>query len=271
MFPLRLKTFISIALVVFTAFSTTGCQLIEEVEVETVKKPPKVIPSIQNARSIAEIDHALEKIIQGKDAQIKVETLLNGWGRFGDWYDLAVVKYLWEHWPSYSSDRNVDSERLLPIVITRIEDQPELNRQVYWYTQWKYGVWDFARLCKQVSNTVAHRMIEGEEFHRIMYIASVTNQPNKVLVVDWENLFPLWHFSSLQFLALRPFLRYDDELGHYVIDETASKEHRYLDASKQKATPRKTPLPGWSHPVVPSPPHTDTMCLYCWTKPKGTK
>jgi len=255
MFPSLSKKTNSLILVVFFALFSMGCQLFREVPVETVQKLPKAIPSIQNARSIAEIDHALEKITHSEDAQTKVEMLLNGWGRFGDWYDLAVVKYLWEYWPSAYGDSNADSERLIPIVKSRIADRPELNRQVYWYTQWKYGVWNFSRLCKHIANTTTSCVtIGGEEFPRILFIAGVTNEPDKVLLADWDNLFAHWHFSSLQFLALRPFLRYDDQLGYYVIDADANKEQRYLEPSMQQATPRQKPLPDWSQPIVPTSP-----------------
>jgi hypothetical protein len=44
----------------------------------------------------------------------------------------------------------------------------------------------------------------------------------------------------------RPFLKYDHNLGRYIVDKAAKDENRYLTQEDQTASPRPTPLPNWS-------------------------
>jgi hypothetical protein len=234
----------------------SGCQFIDLNGAEV--REPKSVAWVADCRSIPEVDAALAKLIKGKDAQANVEALLNGWGKHGDWYDLAVVKFLWEHWPSGYGDADVEAQRLIPIVKARIEAKPELNRQIYWYTQWRYGLVRFSDLCDYVSKySLPCVRVDGEEFRQIMYIASLTDDPQKVTSAEWNDIPSHRYISSLEFLSGRPFLKYDDTLGHFVVDAEAIKNNRYLNPLVQNPTPRKTPLPNWSNSVIPSPPQKE--------------
>jgi hypothetical protein len=209
---------------------------------------------VEKSRSIHEVDNVLSQLLAEREAQTKIEALLTGWGKYGDWYDLTVVKFLWERWPSWYSEGDVDSERLIPIIQSRIRSKPELNRQVYWYVQWKYDPLEFPELCRRITPAYSafhDKSVPGQEFPKILYIASLTNEPEKILSANWDKLYLHWHLCALEFLSLRSFLKYDINQGYYVIDSDAFKKHRYLDTSQQTPTQRSTPLPNWSSAPIP--------------------
>lgn len=232
-----------------------GCTILENMPL-TAYRPARneaLLERLAEARSIEEIEQSLELLVTDESAQANVETLLSGWGKYGSWHDLQVVIFLQKCWPSaYGHWENLDAKPLIPIIQSRIRENPELNRQLYWFEQWRWGPMDFPRYCNDLTNgTIFDVVVGGEEFIPLMRVSGAMNDSYYLLSADWENLAGKMWTAQLHFLSKRPFLRYDDQLGHYVVDAEAMREGRYLARDVQQATERPTPLPDWDHPMIP--------------------
>ncbi|MCA9069832.1 MAG: hypothetical protein KDA84_12955 [Planctomycetaceae bacterium] len=236
----------------------SGCGLLESISLSD--HPPqannRMFVRLRQARSIEEINQTLEQLVTDEFAQANAEHLLSNWGREDDWYDLSVMIFLQEYWPSAYGHQTLDAKPLIPIVQNRIREKPELNRQFYWYLQWRWGPFDFPRFCRDVSHYVAASpYVGGEDFIPLMRICGAVHSEDyyrlHVLTTDWDVLGRTLCFAQMEFLTNRPFLRYDDKLGCYRVDWEAKREGRYLKPEDQRATPRLTPLPEWSHAVIP--------------------
>ncbi len=235
-----------------------GCTLLEKMPLKTFRPPTHeaLLEHLAEARSVDEIEQSLELLVTDESAQANIEKLLSGWGKYGSWHDLRVVIFLQKYWPSaYGHWENLDAEPLISIIQARIREKPELNRQFYWYSQWRFGPFDFSHYCNHLTNVPIHGVaVEGEDFIPLMRVSGAMNDSHYVLSADWENLSRSMQVAQLRFLSKRPFLKYNDQLGHYVLDAEAMQEGRYLTPEVQKATERPTPLPDWDHPLIPERP-----------------
>src|SRR5207245_1967288 len=104
---------------------------------------------LASAQSIEQIDAVFEEILACKNGQKTVERLLSGWGKHDSWYDLAVVHFIWKHWPSYyGRQENIDSGPLMSVIASRISEQPSLLAEYFWYAQWQVNGLSFKWLCQ---------------------------------------------------------------------------------------------------------------------------
>lgn len=220
-------------------------------------------------RSIEDVKQRLARLDQSRDAQQQAEVLISGWGRHGDWYDLAVVEFLLEHWPSaygreskYGPDsERYDSRRLFDVTQAVLNSRPDLVYQVFWYRQWKSGLCDFPSLMRDLETKCLQSVrIEGDGYPMLLFTAGIASgRPADMFSwgllsgVDFEKLELNRLLINGYVTSQRPFLRYDHKLGRYVVDKVAKDENRYLSPEEQVASPRPTPLPGWSSgPVTQS-------------------
>ena len=215
----------------------------------------ELLDRLTSARSIAEIDAILDEILADKNGQKIVERLLSGWGKNGSWYDLAVVEYLWKYWPSYYGKHGkIDSAPLMPLVMSRLNEQPDLLPQLFWFVQWKFDGLEFPLFCRPCESLICSRRIEGEEFPTILLFAGAIRERH---LVDYKppcSTRQAWERASLYFQALRPFLHYESDKVAYVVDYPAQHEGRYLKPDEQDATTPETPLPNWDSNQFPERP-----------------
>lgn len=208
-----------------------------------------------SARSIEEIDSGFEEILARKDREQIVERLLSGWGRHDSWYDLAVVHFIWNHWPSYyGRQEKLDPRPLMSAITSRISEQPSLLPEYFWYAQWQMNGLSFRWLCGACESPGPCCTIGGEEFPLLLLVAGATRD---VQAIDFDrrgSTARAWGQAGLRFLAMRPFLRYDAKQVAYVIDYAAQREGRYLTADEQEGAAPPTPLPNWDSDVVPARP-----------------
>ena len=209
------------------------------------------IDRLADVRSVTEIDSILDGLIPTRHGQANVERLLDGWGRHGSWYDLAVVHYLWDHWPSaYERWDKIEAAPLMPIVTARVRENPHLLRQVFWYATWKSSRLEFADLCRLCQHAGSGCIyVAGQEFRLMLLIGGAMSEPE---LIDYD-----WTISRLYFLSKRPFLRFDRDCGVYAVDVEAEREGRYLNADEQQSEVPATPLPNWDSDVVPERPKSD--------------
>jgi len=217
------------------------------------------IDRLADVRSVTEIDSILEGLIPTRRGQANVERLLDGWGRHGSWYDLAVVHYLWDHWPSaYERWDRIEPAPLMSVVTARIRNNPDLLRQAFWYATWKSSRLEFAdlcRCCQSAPNGCVY--VAGQEFRLILLIGGAINAPELIDHSSPRSAGDDWTISRLYFLSKRPFLRFDRERGAYTVDVDAEREGRYLNAEEQRSQIPTTPLPDWDSDVVPARPEYD--------------
>lgn len=241
-------------LVCVAAFTISGCESLNL----TIAEPPTFDSSewvdIAELHSIDEIDKVLSHRLNSPSAQTHCEALISGWGKHDSWYDLIVVKFIWEHWEAvYGEHHELDYERVMKQIQDRINEQPELLNQVCWYVQWKYGPWNMPRLCRWLEAQVLHgRYVIGEEFPYLLYVAGLAGTRGglaSAVSTEWDKIFVSLYIAKLEFLAGRPFLIYDNESGRFKYDEPAVKQSRYVSVERQHMTPRKTPLPKWIGPI----------------------
>jgi hypothetical protein len=237
-----------------------------------------------SCRSLEEVKLRLARLDQSRDAQQQAEALISGWGKHGDWYDLAVVEFLLEHWPSaygLGADygpgwgaelgpdwERYDSRRLFDVTQEVLNARPDLVYQVFWYRQWQRGLCDFPSLMRDLETQSSSCVrIEGDQYPMLLFTAGIASGlPADVFSwglmsgVDFETLELNRRLINGYVTSQRPFLRYDHELGRYVVDRVAKDENRYLSPEEQVASPRATPLPGWSSgPVTRSKEATPSI------------
>jgi hypothetical protein len=198
--------------------------------------------------------------------QENIELLLEGWGKHGSWYDLTVVRYVWKHWPRvFHADRDdIDPLRLIPIARKRIEEQPKLVRQLFWYAQWERRGMKFKDICEVSRSPLeVDGSCVGAEFPSILFIAGAIGQPELLETgappgtgkATADQLCDWWIMTGyLYFRSIRPFLRYDPKRNVFTYDAAADRENRYLHPEDQEPTPPATPLPDWESQSVPQPP-----------------
>jgi len=253
----------------YLLFSLTGCTLINPIQLSWKTAATsrdqlsvQVEKRFTSCRSLKEVKERLARLDQSRDAQQQAEVLISGWGKHGDWYDLAVVEFLLEHWPSaYGRDsefgpdwERYDSHRLFDVTQRVLNSQPDLVYQVFWYRQWKNGLCDFPRLMRDLETPRSSCVtIDGDQYPWLLFSAGIASGlPADVFSlglmsgVDFETLELNRRLINGYVTSQRPFLRYDHELGRYVVDQAAKDENRYLSPDEQEASPRQTPLPGWS-------------------------
>ena len=249
----------------------SGCSVLNLNERSTALARTKLadeIAEFANLRKIEELDRRLNALCEVDDAQQRAELLIEGWGRHGSWYDLAVVKFFVEHFPSaYGHGRRdperFDLQRLFNTTDQVLRKHPEFVFQLFWYEQWKSGPNDFARLMRQIEPPLMCGCVRlpGEEYARALWLAGVVEglpferQPGGlILAVRWDNLYVDEVHLRQNILAQRPFLKYDHELGRWIVDQEAKRANRYLAPEEQQASPRLTPLPNWDSDVIPPRP-----------------
>jgi hypothetical protein len=198
--------------------------------------------------------------------QANVESLLAGWGKHGSWYDLAVMRYVWKFWPRVfrEDEKQVDPLRLIPILRQRIEEQPKLSGQLFWYAQWEHRGMKFKEICDvSRSPLLVDNSCGGAEFPAILFVAGAMGQPWLLEAgarpgtgkATAEQLGDWWIMTGyLYFRSIRPFVRYDSGRHIYVYDEVADRENRYLKPDEQEPVCPSTPLPDWDSKIVPEPP-----------------
>lgn len=237
-------------------------------EVATRAKLADEIVEFANVRSVEEIDQWLNELHSATDAQQRAELLIEGWGQHGSWYDLAVVKFFAENYPSAyghggRDHERFDLERLFNTAYVVLSKRPELVFQVFWYEQWKSGPPKFSRLMQQAEPPTMWPCVRlpGEEYARTLWLAGIAEglrferQPGGlILEFRWGNLLRDEIDLRQAILAQRPFLRYDHELGRWAVDRDAKQANRYLTPEEQQASPRQTPLPNWDSDVIPPRP-----------------
>jgi hypothetical protein len=198
--------------------------------------------------------------------QTKVEQLLAGWGKHGSWYDMAVMRYVWKFWPRVfqQGEKQIDALRLIPILRQRIEEQPKLSGQLFWYAQWEHRGMKFKEICDVSRSSMAlDNSCGGAEFSAILFFAGALGQPwllesgarpgtGKATA---EQLCDWWiEMGYAYFLSIRPFVRYDSRRHLFVYDEAADRDNRYLRPDEQDPICPSTPLPDWDSKIVPEPP-----------------
>lgn len=218
-------------------------------------------------RSMNDVNDTLTQLVQSPNAQQQAESLIAGWGKHGDWHDVAVVEFLLKHWPSaYGRDpvlgpdwERYDCRRLFDVTQSAVMSQPELVYQVFWYYQWMQGPLDFPSLMHGLEVSWPGSVhLNGEEYPLLLLEAGIASDlpaepfPGSLMSsVGFETLATDRLLINGYVASQRPFLRYDHDLGRYVVDKVAKSENRYLSPKDQTATPRTTPLPGWSSGPVP--------------------
>ncbi len=113
----------------------SGCSVMNlkgRSEVATRAKLADEIVEFANIRSVEEIDRRLDELCSTADAQQRAELLIEGWGKHGSWYDLAVVKFLWDRWSQKmdGDDEKSDPRRLFETTKTVLNSKPELVCQL---------------------------------------------------------------------------------------------------------------------------------------------
>jgi hypothetical protein len=234
-------------------------------------------------RSIPEIDHALKELEDGPKpgrrsllrliglsseapGQANLELLMDGWGRHGLWFDLAVMRYIWKSWPRIYTDdgKQFDALRLITILRSRVEEQPKLLGQLFWYVQWEHRGLTFKDICYVIRAAMSSdHSCAGSEFPGILFAAGALGQPwllesgtpPKTAKATSEQVCDSWTTMGYPyFLAVRPFLRYDSRNHVFVYDQVADRENRYLKSEEQDPPCPSTPLPEWDSKIVPEPP-----------------
>ncbi|TXT21975.1 MAG: hypothetical protein FD138_3871 [Planctomycetota bacterium] len=247
----------------------SGCSALNHRNAEAARaRQVNEIAKFANVRTIEELDRRLNALCDTDDAQQKVELLIEGWGQHGSWYDLAVVKFFVEQFPSAYGRNGRDCERfdlqrLFNVTDEVLRKHPEFVFQLFWYEQWKSGPEDFSRLMQRIEPPAMRGCVRlrGEEYALALWLAGVVEglpferQPGGlILEVRWDNLELDEAHLRQAILAQRPFLRYDHELGRWIVDQEAKKGNRYLTPAEQQASPRPIPLPNWDSDVIPPRP-----------------
>jgi hypothetical protein len=195
--------------------------------------------------------------------QVKVESLLAGWGKHGSWYDLAVMRYVWKFWPRVFHQNQIDPMRLIPILRQRVKEQPKLSGQLFWYAQWEHRGMKFKEICDvSRSPLLVDNSCGGAEFPAILFIAGAMGQPWLLQAGGTiggdptaDQLCDWWIMTGyLYFQSIRPFVRYDTRRHLYVYDKAADRENRYLKPDEQEPVCPSTPLPDWDSKIMPEPP-----------------
>ena len=223
------------------------------------------IAEFANVRSVEEIDRRLNELCSATDAQQRAELLIEGWGQHGSWYDLVVVKFLWDRWPQKmdNDDGKSDPRRLFETTKTVLNSKPELVCQIFWYFQWSTRVPDFAGMMHDMEPkfTLGCRNTKWDYYWMMLLYAGVASglpleysAGDSAWRADWDGLPGNFFEQKQLILGQRPFLRYDHELGRWIVDQDAKKANRYLTPEEQQASLRPTPLPNWSSDVIPPRP-----------------
>ncbi len=226
------------------------------------------IKEFANLRTTEELDRRLHSLREFDDAQLRFELLIEGWGKHGSWYDLAVVKFFADQFPSaYGNDRRdselFNMERLFNVTNKVLREHPEFVVQIFWYEQWKSGSDGFARLMQRIEPPSMRGCVrlKGEEYASALWLAGIVEglpferQPGAlILQVRWDHLIPDEVCLRQTILSQRPFLRFDSEKGRFVVDQEAKRANRYLTADEQQTSPRPTPLPNWDSEIIPPRP-----------------
>lgn len=245
-----------------------GCSVIELSPTSLKVSPTERVAEIrqfQSSRSIADVDRKLHELLAAPDAQAQAERLIEGWGKHGSWYDLAVVKLWLERWPQEEKDgkQRFDHHRLFDAAQRSLTSHPSTACQVFWYYQWTNGVRDFAAMMDYLEPrwVCDYNSDSWVDYRMILICAGIASG----LPLEWEagesarranfdRLRQDWWEQKLLVLSQRPFLRYDDELGRWVVDQEAKKANRYLTPDEQRASERPAPLPDWDSEIVPPRP-----------------
>jgi hypothetical protein len=240
-----------------------------------------IVARFAQVRSIKEIDQELKDLIKGPKqgrpsllrlfglssealGQANLELFLEGWGKHGSWYDLAVARYVWKFWPRlWHNDNQFDDMRLIEILRKRIEEKPKLLGHVFWYAQWERHGMTFKDMCEvNRAEMLAKESSGGSEFPVILFNLGALGQPELLNAGGHrggkstaDELCDWWIMTGfLYFRSMRPFLRYDAKRHIFVNDEAADRENRYLKPEEQEPVCPKTPLPDWVSTIVPEPP-----------------
>ncbi len=223
------------------------------------------VKAYQSCRSIAEVEQRLDELLKAPDGQEQAERLIQGWGQHGSWYDLAVVKLFWERsLPEVDGKKKrFNHRRLFEVTKSVLVKHSELACQVFWYYQWSSGVPDFAGMMHDLEpHWVCDRRVDDwVKFRLVLFYAGVASGlPIELSVGEsaaragFDSLMRDWFDQQAIILGQRPFLRYDHDLGRWVVDLDAKQANRYLTPAEQKASPRSTPLPNWDSEIIPPQP-----------------
>ena len=251
------------------ALQCCGCSFsdLDFLDAQTSAPPRAISKLVQDdfatCRSLEDVQRLLQELEDSREAQLWAQALLSGWGQHGNWYDVAVVEYLLKHWPSAYCDHpkfgpdseRFDTRRLFDITQHVLNENPELVYQVFWYLQWERGPLDFAALMRDLEPDLMGQCvsIQGEAYPWILMEAGIASgvpgewfDRSLASNLNYETLGTDRVLINGYVASQRPFLKYDHELGRYVVDKAAKTENRYLTPEVQTASPRPTPLPNWS-------------------------
>ncbi len=245
----RLATLAVVALSVVPSGCTTVMQATPTEQVEL----PSSARGILEAQSLAGIDDSLHAILTGDDAQRDVESLIVHWGRHGNLLDLAVMRILFDHWPTAYSRHSLSPEPLIELVEDRLAENPELLHQFGWYVQWRLQIREFRVLCERLRYPGPDVRIEGEIYTRYLFATSLTCGPmrSRTNLKDHEEDT---YYASIEFLASHPYQEYDRSEHRYVLNRDAERDQRYLGPAEQNPTLKMVPLPDWNQSWVPPLP-----------------
>lgn len=244
-----------------------GCNVIELSPTSLKVSPTERVAEIrhfQSSRSIADVDRKLDELLAAPDGQARTERLIEGWGKHGSWYDLAVVKLWLERRPLKEKDgkERFDHHRLFDAGQKALASHPSIACQVFWYYQWSNGVPDLALWMDHLERFSGGCLDSSWGDYRMILICAgiasglpfETQAGGSVRRATFDRLQENWWEQKFLILSQRPFLRYDHELGRWVVDQEAKNANRYLTPDEQRASERPTPLPDWHSEIVPPRP-----------------
>ena len=90
------------------------------------------------------------------------------------------MRYVWKFWPRvfHQDEKQIDAMRLIPILRQRVEEQPKLLGQLFWYAQWEHRGMKFKEICDVIrASMVFDNSCAGAEFPAILFVAGALGQP----------------------------------------------------------------------------------------------
>ena len=233
-----------------------GCQFAVTPAARFENRLRKIATS-RGVKSANEVDDSLRELLGSPPRQADLARLMAVWGRRSEEVDRSIVQFLWSSYeePTHHSHIGMTAATW-EAVEYRLRSDPEVLGQVFWYLRWMdRGVtWDNPRdkgyFVDLVGDLFGESRPDGHEAKYLLMLASMLNRPDIVTAARYADVGIRWRQTEEWLRPLAPYYVFDEDAGHYRMDEVAARTKNPVDPKRQNYTTVDTPVPPIDYPAA---------------------
>lgn len=175
-------------------------------------------------------------------------SLFSGWGKFGCFYDLAIVRI-------YAVDCEGSEQISHYITLAALQticNDPSFVRSYFWYKRWIGNVPDFD------SDEVRKELVSlggsswDTKTRGLVLLGGMLGKPDYCQNISDDNVHESYNKLVDWFVANRVFMRFDAKVGNLTLDEAARSGKAPIDPFVRRIPVAPTPLPTWGKCSTPN-------------------